>query len=150
MKKIKALPLFFELNQPFRKHLGLIPNTLLKKLDKVYNCLGSSNPKKIRPCIFWKEAETGYYKLVFLTASYISPLKIDLSLCFQKQKICSKFPFYNTSYVISPLGKPLCISLKSPEDLLSDFIYCGSCEDLEILDTLIVNHFYSSSDTTKR
>jgi hypothetical protein len=120
------------------KILALVLHEDLKRFDeKVGGYLGS-HKRKIRPCIYWKtkEGSQDFYKIVFLTSSRFTPISIDLSRCQSIKKNCSWFHFTPRSFVIfSPQKAPICLTLKSQE-VLRKLIYCGVCENLEILDKL--------------
>lgn len=145
MNKIKNYKFFFQFLSPKRKFLAIVKYPQLKELEKRFRVyLGSATSNKKRPCIFWKHSDNNneYYKIVFLTSSRKTPLSVNLEFCYDKKKRCGKgFVFYSNSYVFqTPDGKFLVIKLKG-EELLSEFINCGACEDLEFLEKIEFKEF---------
>lgn len=138
MKQIKNYKFFFQFLSPNRKFLALVLYPQLKYLEKIYKIyLGSAKENKKRPCIFWKDLQDSgeFFKVVFLTHSKPSSALINLNFCKEKEKRCGKgFYFYHNSFVFStPDRKFLCIKLKDTA-LISEFVNCGPCENLEILE----------------
>jgi hypothetical protein len=144
-KKLKTYRLFFQVLSPNRKFLALILHPQLQYLERALNIyLGSAKPGKIRPCIFWKVSRDSqeYYKLVFLTHSRKSPVSINLGFCHEKEKRCEKkFFFYPNSFVLETPDKEILAFKFKDKELLGEFINCGPCDNLEILDNLNTKEF---------
>ncbi|MDW8095026.1 MAG: hypothetical protein RMI63_08420 [Caldimicrobium sp.] len=139
MKKLKSLSLFPNLWIEGRKYLLVVPFKELENFEKRYNIyLGTKRKNKLRPALFWRDSfkEDSPIKLIFFTSSKVSPVKVDLSLCISKSKLCQKFSFDPVSFVFQDKeGRYLCFKLKTVE-LIEKAYFCGSCEDLEFLDKL--------------
>ncbi len=138
MKKFKDCRLFFKLLSPKRKFLAIIKYPQLKELEKRFKVyLGSANPNKKRPCIFWKNGDTSKETstLIFLTASKKTSYLVNLNFCYEKKKRCN-FPFYSNSYVFeTPNKRPFGIKLKGRE-FIEELINCGACENLDFLEEI--------------
>lgn len=140
LRKNRLFSKFTKFLQKDEKFLILVEKRELVKFERekgIY--LGSeSSFNKVRPALLIISAneEQIYFKLLFLTASKIGQIAIDLNLCPQKTKLCSKFPFYPRSYLFAErrLGY-FCIKLKTME-LLEKVHYCGRCENLEELEKI--------------
>ncbi|PMP94380.1 MAG: hypothetical protein C0169_06590, partial [Thermodesulfobacterium geofontis] len=136
---------FFQFLPLNRKFLALVLYPQLQYLEntlKVY--LGTAKEGKKRPCIFWKVSEDSkeFFKLVFLTQSKKTSVFINLKMCYEKEKRCGRgFVFYPNAFVFETPDKgPLAIKIKDKE-LLGEFINCGACEDLEVLEELKAKEF---------
>jgi len=123
------------------RFLGVFTDEALSRLEDLLRLdLGVYKARRRRP--FIGRLERDFYLIVFLTTKTYSKRRVDLSLCYRgKNKACQSLDV--ECFILRDRNRQEVLAYMVHKDRFREFKYefCGTCRDLEFLDSLRREYF---------